>query len=134
MPDCEFHAAIAADSGGDRTAGDCGIVDSAAISWLERGHQHIGFAFLFARHLFPAIAYERAQVPGYRAGGSSLPRDDFDFRLADGGLPGAGLSDCVFGDESLQHGPLDRVDGPGTSAALSGAKWIRGAHEAEIRR
>ncbi len=67
----------------DCAALDRGDFDASAIPRLERGHQHVRAAFLPAGHLFPAIAYEQAQVSGPDSGGHGVPRHDADRRRAD---------------------------------------------------
>ena len=101
-----------------RPALDRGNFHRAAFSRMERRHQYFRAAFLSAGHLFPAIAHERAQVPGRDSGGHGVPRHDPDRRGAGRAAAQAALSTGHLGQQSLRHGALDRADGAGAPQAL----------------
>src|ERR1022692_2933874 len=100
---------------------------------MERGNQYVGSAFLFTGHIFSAIADERAQMLGRNSCGHGVPWNDTNCRGVDQAPTPARVSTGDFGVESMQHGALDRVDGPGASQTLSCAAGIGTLAAAAIR-
>ena len=89
-------------------------------SRMERRHQHFRATFLFARHGFRQLPTSaRKCLDSSRRHG--LPRNDSHRRRANSAASSARLSTRNVRVESVQHGPLYRVNWLGSSQTLSRA-------------
>src|ERR1700678_1274423 len=119
--DSKFSRCESCGGGGRGASGNRGIIAGKTLSGMERRDQYFRFAFVPARHFFPAAADQRSKVPGHYSGRSGDARDDVDFGRTDRAETRRGLSSGHFGGECLQHGAFDRTHRPGASQILPGA-------------
>ena len=131
--DSKFSRCESCGGDGRGAAGDRGIIAGKTLSGMERRDQYFRFAFVPARHFFPAAADQRSKVPGHYSGRSGDARDDVDFGRTDRAETRRGLSSGHFGGECLQHGAFDRTHRPGASQILPGAERPGASPAVEVR-
>src|SRR5215471_18010847 len=91
---------------------------------MERGHQHIGLAFVPAGNLFPAVTDEREQAVGHYSRRRCVRRHDLDCGRFDRAPPRFAVSARNLGHKPLRYGTFYRAYVARASQALSCTRGI----------